>query len=133
MTGRSICGEAESQAESDDRSVQRNQSAHGLSHSQSSMQSTDNHSSEQSASTSTSQQTRSKEKSKGKKDRMPKVTLQSVIDENVAVCLFDTFKNVKITFKFGIEDDEPEDVAAKMVCFCSPSPRACSYGAGLPV
>lgn len=63
-----------------------------------------------------SQQTRSKEKQKVKKDRMPKVTLQNVVvDDDVVVCMFDTFKGVKITFKFGIHDDEPEDVADKMV------------------
>ena len=62
-------------------------------------------------------QSRPKEKPKVKKDRMPKVTLQSVIaDDNVAVCMFDTFKGVKITFKFGIHDDEPEEVGDKMVC-----------------
>ena len=62
-------------------------------------------------------QSRPKEKPKVKKDRMPKVTLQSVLeDDNVAVCLFDTFKGVKITFKFGIHDDEPEEVGDKMVC-----------------
>ena len=51
-----------------------------------------------------------------KKDRMPKVTLQNVIaDDDVVVCMFDTFKGVKITFKFGVHDDEPEEVADKMV------------------
>ena len=68
------------------------------------------------------QQTRPKEKAKVKKDRMPKVTLENVVaDNDVVVCMFDTFKGVKITFKFGIHDDEPEDVAAKMVyscCYC---------------
>lgn len=62
------------------------------------------------------QQTRPKEKQKVKKDRMPKVTLQNVIvDDDVVACMFDTFKGVKITFKFGIHDDEPEEVADKMV------------------
>ena len=62
------------------------------------------------------QQTRPKEKAKVKKDRMPKVTLENVVtDDDVVVCMFDTFKGVKITFKFGIHDDEPEEVADKMV------------------
>ncbi len=111
--GRSVRSEADSIPESDDRSLPRNQSAANLPHSLSQTSISEND--HQSSSSSQSQQTRAKEKQKVKKDRMPKVTLQSVVDENVAVCLFDTFKNVKITFKFGIEDDEPEEVADKMV------------------
>ena len=62
------------------------------------------------------QQARPKEKPKVKKDRKPKVTLENVISgDDVAVCMFDTFKGVKITFKFGVRDDEPEEVADKMV------------------
>ena len=51
-----------------------------------------------------------------KKDREPKVTLENVTTgEDVAACMFDTFIGAKITFKFGIRDDEPEEVADKMV------------------
>ncbi|XP_065067091.1 serine/threonine-protein kinase Wnk-like [Rhopilema esculentum] len=84
--------------------------------SQTSLSSMDSVSSDASKAEGQSQQSRPKEKTKVKKDRMPKVTLQMVsTDENVAVCLFDTFKGVKITFKFGIHDDEPEEVAEKMI------------------
>ena len=84
--------------------------------SQTSLSSLDSVSSDASKAEGQSQQSRPKEKTKVKKDRMPKVTLQNVsTKEDVAVCLFDTFKGVKITFKFGIHDDEPEEVAEKMV------------------
>eukprot|EP00794_Sanderia_malayensis_P006327 gene6327-7052_t len=110
--GRSNRSEAESTVDSDDRQcLPRNPSAAALPHSQSQASMSEG----EASNSSLSQTSRPKEKQKAKKDRMPKVTLQSVVDENVAECLFDTFKNVKITFKFGIEDDEPEEVAEKMI------------------
>ena len=57
-----------------------------------------------------------KEKGK-KKDRLPKLTLHCVKDESVAECLFDTHKNARITFQFGLKEDAPEDIADKMVCY----------------
>ena len=38
-------------------------------------------------------------------------------------CSFDTYKNNRIIFKFGLDEDEPDEVAENMVClfgvFCS--------------
>ena len=49
-----------------------------------------------------------------KKDRKPKVTLENATTgDDVAVCMFDSLKGVKITFKFGVHDDEPEEVLTK--------------------
>jgi cytoskeletal protein RodZ len=54
-----------------------------------------------------------KEKGK-KKDRLPKLTVRSY-DDTVAECVFDTHKNEKITFRFGLKEDAPEDIALKMI------------------
>lgn len=57
-----------------------------------------------------------KVKDKGKKkDRLPKLTLHCIKDTEIAECLFDTHKNARITFQFGLQEDAPEDIADKMV------------------
>lgn len=56
-----------------------------------------------------------RDKTKPKKDRLPKLTLQSLKDGSVAECLFDTFRSARITFQFGIQLDTAEDIADKMV------------------
>jgi len=54
----------------------------------------------------------------GKKERLPRIQLKRIEgspEEPVVECSFDTYKNNKITFKFGIDDDEPDEVSANMV------------------
>ena len=59
-------------------------------------------------------QGKTKEKGTKKKDRLPKLTLLSIQDM-VAECNFETHKNERITFRFGLKEDAPEDIAEKMV------------------
>ena len=54
-------------------------------------------------------------RSVSKRDCLPKLNLHKVIDESVAECSFETYKNARITFEFGIKEDAPEDIAEKMV------------------
>lgn len=58
-------------------------------------------------------QGKGKEKGK-KKDRLPKLTL-AYVDESLAECVFETHKNERITFRFGLKEDAPEDIAEKMI------------------
>ena len=51
---------------------------------------------------------------KGKKDRLPRIQLIGKEDD-IVECVFDTYRNERIQFKFGILDDEPPDVADNMV------------------
>ena len=54
----------------------------------------------------------------GKKERLPRIQLKRVEgspEGPVVECSFDTYKNNRITFKFGIDDDEPDEVSANMV------------------
>ena len=53
-----------------------------------------------------------------KKERLPRIQLKRITgspEGPVAECSFDTYKNNRITFKFGIDDDEPDEVAVNMV------------------
>ena len=55
-----------------------------------------------------------------KKERLPRIQLKRITgspEGPVAECSFDTYKNNRITFKFGIDDDEPDEVAVNMVIF----------------
>ena len=61
-----------------------------------------------------SQGGKTKEKGTKKKDRLPKLTLTDIQDM-VAECNFETHKNERITFRFGLKEDAPEDIAEKMV------------------
>lgn len=54
----------------------------------------------------------------GKKERLPRIQLKRIEgspEGPVVECSFDTYKNNRITFKFGIDDDEPDEVSANMV------------------
>ena len=58
-----------------------------------------------------------------KKERLPRIQLKRIEgppEEPVVECSFDTYKNNRITFKFGIDDDEPDEVAANMVILTVP-------------
>ena len=68
-----------------------------------------------STASSTTTTSKAKERTKSKKEKLPKLTLTALKDESVVECLFDTFKNTRITFLFGIKEDLPEDIAQKMV------------------
>ena len=53
----------------------------------------------------------------GKKERLPRIQLKRIEgspEGPVVECSFDTYKNNRITFKFGIDDDEPDEVSANM-------------------
>lgn len=53
-----------------------------------------------------------------KKERLPRIQLKRIEgspEGPVVECSFDTYKNSRITFKFGIDDDEPDEVSANMV------------------
>ena len=53
-----------------------------------------------------------------KKERQPKLHLKKVsknAEGTVVECIFDTFKNTTITFRFGIDADAPDEIAANMV------------------
>ena len=53
-----------------------------------------------------------------KKERLPRIQLKRIEgspEGPVVECSFDTYKNNRITFKFGIDDDEPDEVATNMV------------------
>lgn len=53
-----------------------------------------------------------------KKERLPRIQLKRIEgspEGPVVECSFDTYKNNRIIFKFGIDDDEPEEVATNMV------------------
>ena len=54
-----------------------------------------------------------------KKERLPRIQLKRIEgspEGPVAECSFDTYKNNRIIFKFGLDEDEPDEVAANMVC-----------------
>lgn len=53
-----------------------------------------------------------------KKERLPRIQLKRIEgspEGPVVECSFDTYKNNRIIFKFGIDDDEPEEVATNMI------------------
>lgn len=55
-----------------------------------------------------------------KKERLPRIMLKKIegSPEGLVVeCSFDTYKNNRIIFKFGLDDDEPDEVATNMVSF----------------
>ena len=61
-----------------------------------------------------------------KKERLPRIQLKKIegsAEGPVVECSFDTYKNNRIIFKFGLDEDEPDEVAENMVClfevFCS--------------
>lgn len=62
-----------------------------------------------------------KEKKPGqgpKKERQPRLHLKKVsknAEGTVAECIFDTYKNNTITFRFGVDDDGPDEIATNMV------------------
>ena len=61
-----------------------------------------------------------------KKERLPRIQLKRIEgspEGPVVECSFDTYKNNRITFKFGIDDDEPDEVAANMVSLVGYSSR----------
>ena len=54
----------------------------------------------------------------GKKERLPRIQLKRIEgspEGPVVECSFDTYKNNRIIFKFGIDDDEPDEVSTNMV------------------
>ena len=69
---------------------------------------------------------RDKGQSKGpKKERLPRILLKKIdpsAEGTLVHCWFDTHKNSRIAFEFGIADDEPEEIAANMV-MCPPRTR----------
>ena len=53
-----------------------------------------------------------------KKERLPKIQLKRIVglaEGTVVECSFDTYKNARITFRFGIDDDEPDEISTNMV------------------
>lgn len=53
-----------------------------------------------------------------KKERLPRIQLKRIEgspEGPVAECSFDTYKNNRIIFKFGLDEDEPDEVAANMI------------------
>ncbi|XP_047122306.1 uncharacterized protein LOC100215316 [Hydra vulgaris] len=54
-------------------------------------------------------------RSLSKKDFQPQLNLHKVKDNSLVECSFETYKNVRITFEFGIKEDAPEDIAEKMI------------------
>ena len=53
-----------------------------------------------------------------KKERLPKVQLRKIekkAEGIVVECTFDTYKSNRITFRFDVKIDDPEDIADNMV------------------
>lgn len=54
----------------------------------------------------------------GKKERLPRVQLRKIEKKTeglVVECTFDTYKSNRITFRFDVKIDDPEDIADSMV------------------
>ena len=72
---------------------------------------------------------RPKSRRKKQEQRMPKLSIINVQQQGEVVeCSLETGKHSTVSFKFNRDDDQPEDIAANLVCashLCSL--HACSF------